>query len=258
MGETTKSDARSSLDTEWKRLKHLIPEITGDPGLADAIERDILNIINGKSTCEDIVKSQKILSKDGIILILLKLEKDRIVSCVEPIEKLREVKFEKREAEKEQEFMLLEKKRALNRISIKEEEILDQKAQNKKLRKEIASIKEKIELANENVETINKNHKEAMNSVDLLVSIKMDMIKRNKNVNEAVSLIKEEVVFLKDEKWSAMRSIKELENKIEKMLHYQETITPKMSVYRSVVREAYKTLRDAQNRADYALRNIEN
>lgn len=258
MGETTKSDARSGLDTEWKRLKHLIPEITGDPVLADVIEKEILNIINGKSTCDDIVKSQKILSKDGFILILMKLEKDRIISCIEPIEKLREVKFEKREAEKEQEFMLLENKRALNRISIKEEEIIDQKTQNKKLRKEIASIKEKIELANENVEKSYKSHKEAMNSVDLLVSVRMDMLKRNKGVVEAISLIEEEVVYLKDEKWSAMRSIKELENKIEKMLNYRETITPKMSIYRSVVREAYKTLRDAQNRADYALKNIEN
>lgn len=257
MDDKTKSDARSGLDIEWKRLKHLIPEITGDPGMADIIERDILNIINGKSTCDDIVKSQKILSKDGFILILMKLERDRIISCVEPIEKLREVKFEKREAEKEQEFMLLEKKRALNMISIKKEEILGKKIQNEVLRKEIASSKEKIKLANKNVETINKNHKEAMSSVDRLVSIRMDMIKRNKNVNEAVSLIKEEVVFLKDEKWSAMRSIKELENKIEKMLNHRETITPKMSVYRSVVREAYKTLRDAQNRADYALKEVQ-
>ena len=257
MNDKTKSGARSGLDIEWKRLKHLIPEVTGDPEMADAIARDILNLITGKNTCEDIIKSQNILSKDGLILIIMKLEKDRIISCVEPIEKLREVRFEKREAEKEMEFMLLENKRTLNRISIKKEEIIDQKAQNKKLRKEIASRKEKIKLANENVETINKNHKEAMNSVDCLVSIRMDMIKRNKNVYEAISLVKEEVVFLKDEKWSAMRSIKELESKIEKMLNYRETITPKMSVYRSVVREAYKTLRDAQNRADYALKEVQ-
>lgn len=257
MTDKIKSDARSSLDNEWKRLKYLIPEITGDQEMADAIERDFLNLIDGKSTCEDIVKSQKILSKDGVILILLKLEKDGIVSHVEPIEKLREMKFEKREAEKEMEFMLLEKKRALNRISNKEEEILGKKTRSSELRKDIASTKEKIELANETIEKINKNNKEAMNSVDCLVSIKMDMVERNKGVVEAVNLIKEEVVFLKDEKLSAMRSIKELEGKIEKMLDVRESITPKMSVYRSVVREAYKTLRDAQARADYALKEAQ-
>lgn len=257
MSEKANSDARTGLDSEWKRLKHLIPEVTGDPGLANAIESDILNIINGKSTCEDIINSQKILSKDGVILIFMKLKNDGIISYVEPIEKLREVKFEKHEAGKEMEFMLLEKKRALNRISNKKEEILDQKAQNKKLRKEIASINKKIELANENVDKSFENHKEAMDSVDRLVSIKVDMLKRNKGVVEAISLIKEEVVYLKDEKCSAMRSIKTLESKIEKMLQYRETISPKMSVYRSVVREAYKTLRDAQAKADFALKEVQ-
>lgn len=257
MSEKTKSDGRTGLDSEWKRLKNLIPEIIDDRSMVDAIERDVLDLIDGKSTSEDIIKSQKLLSKDGVILILLKLEKEEIISCIEPVEKLRDIRFDKHEAEKELEFMLMEKKRILNRISKKEEDILDKKAQNREIKNQTADVKNKIKLANKNIEKLNENYKEAMNSVDRLVSKKVDMLKRNTSVDRAVGMIKEEVIYLKDEKWSAMRSIKDLESKIEEILKKRATITPKMSVYRSVVREAYKTLRDAQVRADHALKGVE-
>jgi chromosome segregation ATPase len=257
MSEKEISDARVSLDTEWKRLKHLIPVVTGDQTKGDSIERNILSLIDGKASCEDIFKSQKILSKDGIILILLKLEKDKIISCIEPVEKLREERFEKHEAGKELEFMLLEKDRALKKISNKREKILAQKAKNKELKNGIATLGKKVESANKNIEKLSESYWQAMAFVDRLASQKMDMLKRNKETGKAVSIINEEVIYLKDEKWSAMKSIKELESKIENMLRYKETMAPKMSVYRSVVREAYKTLRDAQVRADHALKGID-
>ncbi len=257
MKKTPKSDARRSLDKEWERLKSLVPQIIRDEHMVDDIDKNIMNLIDGERTCEEIVKLQDILSKDGVMLIFIKLEKDGIINCIDLFERLRDVKFQKSEVEKEMEFTLLEKKRLLTRISQKKEVISNIQSQSHELRKGMVSLKTRIEAINKNTESLNKNSKEAMDSTDRLAGIRMDMLKRSRNIKRTLNVINEEIIYLKDEKNSAMRSIRELESKIDGVLQFKDSVLPRISAYRCVARESYKTLREAHARAEHALKGVE-
>lgn len=257
MKKNPKSEARRNLDKEWERLKFLVPQIINNREMVDDIDKNIVNLIDGQRNCDEIVKLQDVLSKDGVMLIIMKLEKDGIISCIELFERLRDVKFEKSEAEKEIEFTLLEKKKLLTRLSQKKEEIFNMKSQSHELRKAMACLNEKIEIINKNTEKLNINSKEAMDSTDRLAGLRMDMLKRDGNIKKTMSIVNEEVIYLKDEKCSAMRSIRELESKIDGVLQFKDSVMPKISAYRCVARESFKTLREAHARAQHALKGIE-
>lgn len=252
-----KSDGLSAIDAEWMRLRHLIPEIIDNNADVHRIERDILRLVDERSTCEDIVNSQETVSKDGLVLVILKLEKEGTVRCVEPAEKLRDLRLERLDAQKELDFIFDEKDKMLNKLSRKKDEINNAKIRIKGMEKTKVLTREKIAKINANVEQLYDKRREAMDAVNRLVSVKMDILRRSNDANSAIKIINEEVIYLKDEKLSAMRSIKDLEYKIEEVFQSKESVTPKISVCRGLVREAYKALREVRTRADFALKEVE-
>ncbi|MGR3317582.1 MAG: hypothetical protein ACUZ8O_03810 [Candidatus Anammoxibacter sp.] len=252
--EEDNSNGLSGIDAEWERLKHLIPGIVDDNAAIDRVERDIFKLVDGKSSCQDILDSHESVSKDGFVLVINRLEKDRIVRCVEPVERLREVRIEKHEAQKELEFTLLEKDSLLKKILRKRDEISDEKLKNRGVKKTVDVHKEKIRDINNNIEQLYNKRHEATEAINRLVSVKMDIVRRNSNASKAVNVIKEEVRYLVDEKLSAMRSIKDLEQKIEKSIKSKASVTPKINICRGVMREAFKTLRDVRVQAEHAVR----
>lgn len=252
----TKTDAKHYSHSEWDRLKHLIPEVVDSDKdkKSDVIEKGILKCVDGKSTCEDIAKSQKTVSEDGAIFMLLKFEQEGTISCVGPAEKLRDIMFECAETEKYLEFVRQEQKRLIDEVSEKKEQLHSVDAQNREIEDEVTSLKEKIRLAKQDIDKLHKKHEEAIDSANRMIGNKMDVLERKKDVDDTIRLIKEEIVFLNDERSSATSRIKELEGKIDEVLGLDESVLPRLSMYRSVVRGVYKTVRDAQNRSENALK----
>lgn len=247
----------SGIDAEWARVRYLIPEIVGRKSVEDRIESEMLGFIDGRSTCDEIVKLQDAVSMDGMALIIRKLERDGIVRCFEPVEKLRDIRIEKHDAQKELKSALQEKERVKEKVSRKRDEIYNEKIKNRGKEKAVALKREKIERINDNIKPLYDKRRAAMDDVNRLVNAKMDILRRDSGAVKAAGVIKEEVIYLRDEKLSAMRSLKDLEYKIEEVFRSKESVTPKVSVCRGLVREAYKTLRDVRVRADYALKEVE-
>lgn len=254
--QKTKATAQPFQDLEWGRIKHLIPEVIDSNKEADIVERDVLSSVDAISTCEHIVKTQKAVSEDGAIFMLLKFEKEGTIRCVGTAEKLRGAMFECGEAEKYLEFIRSEKTRLLNEISEEKEQIHNESTRNRELKKETASLNEKIRLAKGDIDKLQRKHKETMDSANSLIGAKMDVLERSKDIEKAVCLFKEEILYLNDERTSTIKRIKEIENKIDEVFNLNESVSPKMSIYRSVVRETYKTIRDARTRSEYALKGV--
>jgi len=254
--EKTKSNTQPYHDLEWERIKHLIPEVINHNKKADIIERDILNSVDGKSTCEEIVKSQETVSEDGAVFMLLKFEMEGTIRCIGAAEKIRGAMFECTEAEKYLEFVRLEKKRLLNEISEKKEQVHNENTRNGELKSETASLQKKTRLAKRDLDKLQKKHEEAVDSVNCLIGARMGALDRCKDVEKAIRLFKEEIIYLNDERSAAIKRIKEIENKIDEVFNLNESVSPKMSIYRGVVRETYKTIRDARTRSEYALKGV--
>ncbi|MGR3220141.1 MAG: hypothetical protein ACUZ8H_10045 [Candidatus Anammoxibacter sp.] len=254
--EEDNSKGLGGIDAEWERLEHLIPGIIDKNAAIDRVERDIFKLVDGKSSCRDIIDSNTSVSKDGFVLVITRLEKDKVVRCVEPVERLREVRIEKHEAQKALEFILLERDRLLNKISKTRDEISDENLKNSGVKKTVDVHKEKINDIDDNIEQLYNKRHEATEAINRLVSAKMDIVRRNNDASNAVNIIKEEVMYLEDEKLSAMRSIKDLEDKIEKSIKLKASVTPKINVCRGVMREAFKTLRDVRVQAEHAVKGV--
>ena len=251
-----KSEVLTALEREWEKLRGLIPCITDESRVVEGVGSDIYKLVDGKKTCEDIVNAQD-LAVDTAVVIFHGLERDGTIHCVEISEKLRDVNFEKSEVEKELLFLEMEKERLLERTVQLNGELLNVQIQNKGDKQEISSTDEKIALSKENIGRLQKKHKGVSSSVDRLVSRKMDMLRQEKKISKYSRVLKEEIVFLKDEKLSAMESVRELESKIENVLQARDSLNPKMSAYRAVLRESFKTLRTARDRANAALKAAE-
>ncbi len=250
----TSADETSNIHLEWERLKHLIPEVENNNEKSKSIKDDILKLIDGKNTCEDVVKSQGILSENGAIFMLLKYERDGVIGCIRPLEKFEKILFEKSTAEKHLEQICLERDRLLQKVAEKREQFQNDGNRCKDLENEAFSLKEKIRIASENTDKLHKKHKEVLDSLNYIVGDDAYRKKRKEDVEKAIHMIKAEIGFLSDERASAMERIKELENKIEDVINQNDAVLPKINIYRSVVRGAYKTLREIQTRSEYAIK----
>lgn len=254
MIENSNFETRSVLDIEWARMKNLIPEVIKDYKNADDIEKDVLSLIDGQSTCLDILKSQKSSLNDSVIFMLLRLEKDGVIGCKDPMVKLRDIHYKKNEVEKDLELVVCEKNKLLYKISNTKEELNARKSDNDKLRAKILSIKEKTLLIKDNITQLEEKQVKTIESVGLILDSKVDMLIEEKEIKSDIALIKEESKYLNDEKWAAMESIKTLEKKIDGVVERKESLSPKMSTYRGVVRDVYKILRDVKSSTELALK----